>query len=78
LRVASFEKAQERRKREADWAFADLASRLPPRVMLAVCYAVVTDSEDVLAMLPIEYRQRAIDAFHASKRARGKGVPISR
>jgi hypothetical protein len=64
------EKARERRKREADWEFADLASRLPGAVMLAICKAVGTDSEEPLKTLPPEWRQRAIHAFRASKRAR--------
>jgi hypothetical protein len=66
--------AQERRSRELRWVFADLTSRLPHGVMLAVVQAVTMDSEQPLTTLPTKYRRRAIDAFRASKQARAKVV----
>jgi hypothetical protein len=64
--------AQERRSQELRWVFADLTSRLPPGVMLAVVQAVTMDSEQPLTTLPTKYPRRAIAAFRASKQALGK------
>ena len=68
--------AQQRRAREMRWVFADLASRLPDGVMLAICKAVKANSEKPLTTLPTKYRQRALDAFRVSKQARGEVVTL--
>jgi len=48
FRIPFGAQADERRKRERDWQFADLASRLPRDVVLAIMKAVMTDSEGAL------------------------------
>jgi hypothetical protein len=57
----------ERRKRERDWQFADLASRFPRDVVLAIMKAAMTDSEEPLTPPPIRCRQRTIDTFRAER-----------
>jgi hypothetical protein len=69
--------AEERRKREADWRFAYLASQLPPDELMAIFRAVTTGSEEPLMTLPIADRQLAIDRFRTlMNRAPAKVVTL--
>jgi|RhiMethySRZTD1v2_1073278.scaffolds.fasta_scaffold14061_6 hypothetical protein len=67
--------ADEQRKRERDWQFADLASRLPRDVVLATMKAVMTDSEEPLTTLPIRWRRRTIDTFRAEQSRAAEQAP---